>query len=199
MEKKFSRIYRRTYAQVVIGLLLILSISYASASFAEEKENISPFDKTEKVQTLNNQIGLFMNLYEVQARNQQEFISQLSQELTAQNIKIQNNIQIVTVLIGLMTLIVVFLQVFVEWRRRDESKEQKKDLKEEINESRQARKKMVEDIRNTFNTDIKIAEKMKSDFDKKIDSEIQKTNEKLENKLKRYDSIRKYSAYFSNF
>ena len=69
--------------------------------------------------------------YKAQVKNQQEFISQLSQELTAQNIRLQNTILVVTKLIGLMTLIVVFLQVVFEWRRRDESKEQKKDFKEE--------------------------------------------------------------------
>ena len=166
-------------------------ISYASASFAEEKKNISPSDKTEKIQILDNQTGLFKKLYEVQAKNQREFISHLSQELTAQNIRLQNSILIVTVLIGFITIILVIFQGFVEWKRRGEIKEQKENLKEKINEAKQARKKLEEDIRNTFNTDIKIAEKMKSDLDEKIDSEIQKTNEKLENKLKRYDSILK--------
>jgi predicted PurR-regulated permease PerM len=187
MEKRFSCIYRKTCAQVVLGFLLILSLSYVSASFAEEKENIPPSDKTEKVQTLNNQIGLFKKLYEVQAKNQREFISQLSQELTAQNIRLQNIILVVSVLIGLMSVVVV---VF-EWKRRDEIKEQKKYLKEEINEAKQALKNLEEDIRNRFEADIR--KKVESDLGEKIDSEIRKTNEKLGSKLEKYDSILKTS------
>ena len=187
MEKNFSWIYRRTYAQVVLGFFLILSLSYASASFAEKKENISPLDKTEKVKTSDNQIGLFKELYEIQAKTQQEFISHLSQELTAQNIILQNTILIVSILIGFMSVIVVAF----EWKRRDEIKKQKEYLKEEIDGAKQALKKLEEDIRNTFKADI--TQKVKSDFNEKIDSEIQKTNEKLENKLNKYDSILKNS------
>lgn len=189
MEKRFSCIYRKTCAQVVLGFLLILSLSYASASFAEEKENISPFDKTEKAQALDNQIELFKKLYEVQAKKQQEFISHLSQELTAQNIILQNAILAVTMLIAFMTVMVVIWQVVVERRRRNEIKEQKENLKEEVNEAKQARKKLEEDIRNTLETKISIM--VESDFNEKIDREIKKTNEKLENKLKRYESILK--------
>ena len=92
-------------------------------------------------------------------------------------------------LIGLMTVIVVILQVVVEWRRRGEIKEQKVDLKEKIDEAKQGLKKLEEDIRNKFEANIR--KKVESDLDEKIDSEIQKTNEKLENKLKKYDSILK--------